>query len=222
MPTLIALMPVGPVCLPVVHAAQTAGWKIIKTAGGRLEPNAIGGDVAMYGIAHGASTSLHGIARMNRLSLVTMHDEWHTSLPSEMIVPTASDSQDATMVLEYEFRCFVNEGMVAAVSPFRHRGSSCKTRAGWQAPEELCEDAVRFCEGVLADERVESPPAFAMDVGLLLGETEEEHRWFVCGSAAAWQAEIFGCSPSAILPVLLRACRSPGQVNLDDQPWLAS
>jgi hypothetical protein len=217
MPTLIASTPIGPTNLPVVHAAQVAGWTIIKTTGGRLQPNAIVGDVAMYG----ATTTIRAVAQMNRLSLLTPHAEWISTLPGELVHETALDNpSNAELAFEYEFRCFVVDGAVYAVSPFRHRGQSCKQRGGWIAPEPLSEEAVEFCERVLADDRVAAPPAFAIDVGLKLRDEEGDYRWFVCGADAAWQAEIFGCSPSAVLNVLLRACRGQGQVHHADQPWL--
>lgn len=101
-----------------------------------------------------------------------------------------------------EYRCFVSERRVAAVSAYWREGLVAKDNEGmWIATEEELAEAARFAETVLADEEVQVPAAVVLDVGVIRGK-----GWAVVESNAAWASGIYGCDPVAVLGVLRRAC----------------
>ncbi|MEZ6138533.1 MAG: ATP-grasp domain-containing protein [Pirellulaceae bacterium] len=219
MPTLLTNMPVSPAHMPVVHAAQTAGWKVIKSLGGRLETN-LGNALAIYG----APEIVRAIARVNRISLFAPPANWPKHLPTEFQAPDARGSTADEGIsfdlapeqggFESTVRCFVLDRMVVTLSPVSHQGKSCRVRGKWSAPEEVYDQALSFCEQLLGDSRVLMPPAFALDIGQMAGGD-----WCVIGGTAAWCAHIYSCSPAAILNVLLRSCKS-ASVSHEEAQWL--
>ena len=115
---------------------------------------------------------------------------------------------------EYEFRCFVNQGSVTTLSPYRHRGESCQQRGSWKAPEPMHDEATEFCEMLLADPRVEAPPALAVDVGLVA-----EVGWLVVAAHACWHADLYGCNSRGVLEALLQSCRNHFNIAAEDERW---
>lgn len=214
MPTLITTMPVQPQHLSVVHAAQTAGWKIIKAIGGRLDAADVGSQPALYGSAQ----AVMSIARMNRIHLLGPPAEWVASLPREFqgaaaSIPTQS-TQPEIPELVSTVRCFVSDRAVVTLSPMTHQGTSCWVHGKWSAPEEVSEAALEFCELLLRDPRVPLPPALVLDVAQGV-----DGDWFVINSESAWSAEIYSCSPSAVLITLLQSCTN-AYPNCDEVDWL--
>jgi hypothetical protein len=101
-----------------------------------------------------------------------------------------------------EFRCFVLDRKVAAVSAYWRDGQLAKSDDGmWIASEAELADAGRFCESVLAEQSVFVPEAVVLDVGVI-----RNHGWAVIECNAAFAAGIYGCDPVAVLPVLRRVC----------------
>src|SRR6266545_956768 len=101
-----------------------------------------------------------------------------------------------------EFRCFVLERRVAAVSVYWRDGLLAKSEDGaWISSDVELNEATEFCESVLRDPNVAVPDAVVLDVGVI-----RNHGWAVIECNAAFSAGIYGCNPVAVLPVLRRAC----------------
>jgi ATP-grasp domain, R2K clade family 2 len=102
---------------------------------------------------------------------------------------------------DVEYRCFVSERRVKAVSCYWRHGKDPRNDKGIWSQNELSE-ATEFCSSFLSDPNVSVPDACVVDVGMI-----PEKGWAVIESNAAWSSGIYGCDAAAILPVLLRACR---------------
>ena len=101
-----------------------------------------------------------------------------------------------------EFRCFVVERKVAAVSAYWRDGQLAMSEDGMRiASDAELNETGRFCETVLADQSVSVPEAAVLDVGVIRNQ-----GWAVIECNAAFAAGIYGCDPVAVLPVLRRAC----------------
>lgn len=102
-----------------------------------------------------------------------------------------------------EFRCFVLERKVAAVSAYWRDGQLAKSSDGlWLATDTELNEATQFCEKVLRDPNVSVPDAIVLDVGMT-----RNCGWAVIECNAAFAAGIYGCDPVAVLSVLRRACK---------------
>jgi hypothetical protein len=102
-----------------------------------------------------------------------------------------------------EFRCFVLERKVAAVSAYWRDGQLAKSPDGfWLASDAELNEAAQFCEKVVRDRSVSVADAIVLDVGVI-----RKHGWAVVECNAAFAAGIYGCDPVAVLPVLRRACK---------------
>jgi len=102
-----------------------------------------------------------------------------------------------------EFRCFVLNRKVVALSPYWREGELAKADDGsWPASEKELETTTEFCESVLADKTVLVPEAVVIDVGII-----DKQGWAVVETNAAFSSGIYGCSPEKVLSVLQRACR---------------
>jgi hypothetical protein len=103
-----------------------------------------------------------------------------------------------------EFRCFVLDRGVAAVSAYWRDGKLAKSDDGvWTATDKEIEEASRFCKSVLLESAVSIPEAVVLDVGMI-----RNHGWAVVECNAAFASGIYGCDPVAVLPVLRRACKA--------------
>ena len=101
-----------------------------------------------------------------------------------------------------EFRCFVLERKVAAVSAYWRDGKLAKSEDGvWIASSAESREATQFCENFLREPSVSVPDAVVLDVGVI-----RNHGWAVIECNAAFASGIYGCDPVAVLPVLRRAC----------------
>lgn len=136
-------------------------------------------------------------------------------LPGEDVLP----GQIAVLVSEpvrwaVEFRCFVLERAIVALSPYLKYGELAQTPEGsWV--DDRTEQARAFAAGVVSDNSVALPPAVVMDVGLIEGR-----GWAVIEANAAWGSGIYGCDPTAVLRVVRRACLPQGQVSAADRLWI--
>jgi hypothetical protein len=126
-----------------------------------------------------------------------------TDLPGDEIL--ASDT--AVLVAEavqwtVEYRCFICDGAVAAMSPYWRDGRLALQEDGsWPAPDGEASEAEAFITSLLADVEVYVPPALVVDVGSITGR-----GWAVVEANPAWAAGLYGCDPVEVLRVLRRAC----------------
>lgn len=136
-------------------------------------------------------------------------------------LPDAGAYSDETAVLiadpihfESEFRCFVLDGEVVAISPYLRAGElAMAADGGWPASERELADARAYAGRVLAD--VDVPAAVVLDVGLIAGR-----GWAVVEANSAWGAGVYGCDPGPVLGVLERSCVPGGAITAADRPWL--
>lgn len=138
-------------------------------------------------------------------------------------LPPASVLDDLELVLisepvawEVEFRAFVLDRQVVALSPYLHHGELVERPDGtWAAGAGETEAAEAFCRTVLADTGLPVPPAFVLDVGSIAGR-----GWAVVEANAAWGSGLYGCEPEQVLRVVRRACVPMHEVQAGDVPWL--
>ena len=128
-------------------------------------------------------------------------------------LPGPEELPDETPVLwsepvtwELEYRCFVLDRRVVALSPYWRGEQLAQAEDGsWPAPEQ--HEARAFAEAVLSDPSVDLPAAFVLDVGVIAGA-----GWAVIEANPAWASGLYGCEPAGVLEVLLGATvwRNPG------------
>jgi hypothetical protein len=121
------------------------------------------------------------------------------------------------VVWEVEYRCFVQDRKVRALSPYMRFGELAQVEDGtWPAPPGEAADAEAFAQSVLDDDaRVGLPPAVVLDVGIIAGR-----GWAVVEANAAWGSGIYGCDPDAVLPVVRRANVPRAAITPADVPWV--
>ena len=136
-------------------------------------------------------------------------------LPGEVVLPGRTPVLIAEPVRwEVEFRCFVLDREVVALSPYLRRGELAQSPdRSWE--DDRAEDARAFARGVLCDVSVRVPPAVVVDVGIIEGR-----GWAVIEANAAWGSGIYGCDPAAVLRVVRRACLPQGDVSAADRRWV--
>jgi hypothetical protein len=139
-------------------------------------------------------------------------------LPDTGLLPDSTPVLVAEPVeWDIEFRLFVLNRLVVTYSPYLRQGQLARTADGaWTtATEDEIAAALEFSSRVLADGTISLPPAVALDVGFIKGR-----GWAVVEANAAWGAGIYGCEPSAVLPVVQRACVSKSAFGSEDKAWL--
>ena len=151
-----------------------------------------------------------GQARMLNVALLSPGTDWLTRLPPIYRSPENTPS------FTVEFRCFVYEGRLIAMSPCRRLGISCFTSGQWQATDAEQRAALSFAVRLLLDPGVPQPPAFVLDIGLM-----EAGGWAAVGASPCYNASMYGCDPEQVLSALSRACRSRARLQPTDLPWIA-
>lgn len=112
-----------------------------------------------------------------------------------------------------EYRAFVLEGEVAALSPYRRHGEVIQDHESTLgAPESERETALDFARAVLRSPAVVYPPAFVLDVGEIVGR-----GWAVVEFNECWASGIYACDPQQVLAALLRACVPEEKISHDRQ-----
>jgi hypothetical protein len=136
-------------------------------------------------------------------------------------VPRGIDAHTPVLVAEpvewlAEYRCFVCEGQLLATSPYLSFG-----RPSWRPYEQRgvaskeSASVLAFCARLLSQPKLQLPPAFVMDVGLI-----EERGWAVVEFNPVWCSGLLGADPKRILRALQRASRDTDKVELKDRRWL--
>lgn len=140
-------------------------------------------------------------------------------------LPPSSVLADSEWVLlsepvnwELEFRAFILDRQVVAMSPYLRGGQRVEQSDGsWPATAEEIDAARAFHSTVLNDARLAIPPACVIDVGLITGR-----GWAIVEANSAWGSGLYACDPASVLPVVRRACIAKGLATPDDAPWLRS
>lgn len=117
---------------------------------------------------------------------------------------------------ELEFRCFVLERQIAAMSIYARAGHLARTEDGtWPVQTEEIQAARIFAEQFLHNQSVDLPSAFVLDIGKIA-----ERGWAVVEANPAWASGIYDCRPADILPVLQRACLQQDFLTASDVRWI--
>lgn len=114
-----------------------------------------------------------------------------------------------------EYRCFIVDGEIAAISPYKRHGQIIENHTSLlgATPTEM-EAARHFAESVLRSPAVESPPAFVLDVGMIDGR-----GWAVVEFNECWASGIYACDPLRVLYTLLRACLPSNSLTNSQRRW---
>jgi hypothetical protein len=119
---------------------------------------------------------------------------------------------------ESEFRCFVLEKRVVAMSIYSRNGDLVETDDGtWPASPSESKAALNFANLVLQDARVNFPPAGVIDVGVI-----RDRGWAVVEANACWGAGIYGCDTHGVLQTLARSCTKRAALAEADHQWVVA
>jgi hypothetical protein len=117
---------------------------------------------------------------------------------------------------EIEFRCFVLERTVSAMSAYLREGELVEAEDGsWPASPEETTEAEKYIHSVLADPAVPLPPAVVVDIGRIAGQ-----GWAIIEANAAWGSGLYGCDPEYVLAVLGRASLKEDAVTANERAWV--
>lgn len=138
------------------------------------------------------------------------------------ILPHGSELPDDLPVLisepvtwRVEYRCFVLDRRVEALSPYWRSGRSPQRCGRGPADPDERRAALAFARTMLADPEVLFPPAGVLDVGEIEGG-----GWAVVEANPAWASGLYDCKPARILHVLRRACIPLAAVSATDDRWI--
>ncbi|MDI1475016.1 ATP-grasp domain-containing protein [Polyangium sp. y55x31] len=136
--------------------------------------------------------------------------------PDPVLPPDLPVLVSEPVVFEVEFRFFVREREVAALSPYIRSGELARNTDGeWEADRAEVEAASASIQAMLEDADVELPPAVVVDVGRMAGR-----GWGVVEANPAWASGLCGCDPARVLPVLRRATVVRGMLSEADRRWM--
>ena len=136
--------------------------------------------------------------------------------PDPVLPPDLPVLVSEPVVFEVEFRFFVLERQVAALSPYIRGGEIARNAAGdWEAEPAEVEAATASILAMLGDTEVDLPPAVVVDVGRMSGR-----GWGVVEANAAWASGLCGCDPARVLPVLRRAAVARSMMSEADSRWV--
>ena len=117
-----------------------------------------------------------------------------------------------------EVRCFVHHRALVSCSPYWREDALAQDDAGhWSFAEGEEQGARDFAARVLADERVELPPACTLDVGRFA-----DGSWAIVEANPCWGAGLYGCDPDAVLGILGDAVISRAAVREEDRKWISA
>jgi hypothetical protein len=117
---------------------------------------------------------------------------------------------------EVEFRAFVLNEEVVAISPYLREGELAETESGdWSSSPAETGSAIEYCLRVPKDPDVSRPPAFVMDIGIIKG-----FGWAVIEANAAWGSGLYGCDVEQALLVIRHSCVSGRPIDQAERTWL--
>lgn len=113
-----------------------------------------------------------------------------------------------------EVRCFVVDGAVVTCSPYvRDRELAQAEDGSWPASADELAQARAFAAVVLAE--VPTPPAVALDVGVIAGR-----GWAVVEANPCWGSGVYGCDPARVLDAARRASIPTDRLSAADARWV--
>jgi len=123
-------------------------------------------------------------------------------IPSaELLAPETPVLVAEPVTWRVEYRCFVRERRVEAMSPYLRFGQLARAEDGsWPAERAEAEAAAAFAESLLSDPAVDVPEAVVVDVGEIEGR-----GWAAVEANQAWASGIYGCEQEGVLRVVKAA-----------------
>ena len=110
---------------------------------------------------------------------------------------------------ESEFRCFVSDRKVMAISPYLYNGQFVTDYDAFPTiPQSEIDNVQRFAESVLNHTEVGCPDAFVLDVGTISGR-----GWAVVECNECWASGIYACDPKYVLETLLAGNMKTGAIE---------
>ncbi|WP_425396171.1 ATP-grasp domain-containing protein [Aeoliella sp.] len=98
-----------------------------------------------------------------------------------------------------EFRCFIKNRSVRAISPYRYQGTVVRDYDSFPTvPQAELREIQDFAHAVVQREDVPTPPAFVLDVGVI-----RDRGWAVVECNECWASGIYACDPVCVLDTLL-------------------
>lgn len=140
-----------------------------------------------------------------------------TELPTtDVLPPTTPVLISEPVSWGVEFRCFILDRQLQALSPYSRDGKLAQDANGnWPATNQEIDEATEFIEKILADESVSLPPAVVVDIGII-----RNAGWAIVESNPAWGSGIYGCDPVQVLPVLQRCSIDTDLLTDEDKKWI--
>ncbi len=114
-----------------------------------------------------------------------------------------------------EYRCFVIDRKVVAISPYRRHGKIIQDHADLLGATRSETDAAEQCaRSVLESSAVDCPPAFVLDVGIIACR-----GWAVVEFNECWASGIYACDPRRVLDTLLQSCVRSDRMTDAERRW---
>lgn len=115
-----------------------------------------------------------------------------------------------------EYRAIVLERRVVTFSPYIRGGwRACDTEGNWPYPAAEGAEAIAFCESIMADQTIDLPPVFTLDIGMIEGR-----GWAIVELNPVWCSGLLGCDLSRMLLPLLRACWRRELLPVGERKWV--
>ncbi len=109
----------------------------------------------------------------------------------------------------HEFRCFVANQSVQAVSPYVYYGEIVADYDSFPVvPTSELEQVHTFARQVIQHPNVATPPAFVLDVGVIA-----DRGWAVVECNECWASGIYACDPANVLQTLLCGSAPTGTIQ---------
>lgn len=116
-----------------------------------------------------------------------------------------------------EVRSIIHLGKIVTLSPYWREGALAQDANGtWAFREDEEKQSREFLELLLADERVELPPACTVDVGLL-----RDGGWAVIEANPIWGAGLYGGDPEKILCAMVDSVKPWSEAQEQDKRWIS-
>jgi hypothetical protein len=115
-----------------------------------------------------------------------------------------------------EYRCFILNRKIAAVSPYLSFGrpiSHAPAASALSSTFAVPSPVAAVCDRLF--DAIELPPAFVVDIGLI-----EDRGWAVVEFNPCWCSNLLSANPAKVLDVLDRACIARRDVGDLDRRWL--
>lgn len=113
----------------------------------------------------------------------------------------------------HEYRCFVANRSVMAVSPYVYDGLTVTDYDSFPTvPDSEISTVRSFANSVLDRDDVDCPDAFVLDVGQIA-----ERGWAVVECNECWASGIYACDPAAVLQTLL--CGNVESATMRPSTW---